>query len=518
MTLRMRLALCYGGLTGIVVVLTCGYSFAVHSRTHYDQLDQTLRSIAEHISGELGRSESPAQQDDVLVAANHLGVSARVFRRTDRVAASPPRAVTPGAPAAPQIDPWRLLAQPSVPAYSRIAALAPAEQASVSSPATFAVVVVPPVQGRYRALGDRPARWRVLVLPPRDKVPGLELMTSLALRDDSVRAFGHMMVATAIVSTFANFLLGWGIAGRALRPVATLTRAAADIADSRAFDRRVPFGPVRSGSPRIAGAARPRGDAATRGRRDASGAGDELERLAETINRMLASLQAAYAGQERFVADASHELRAPLSAVAGNLELLGRQLDDNERAIAVLEAQRGTQRLGKLIADLLSLARADSMAPLIAERLALDGIVAAAQRDAWALAGGRHLESVLRPGVVIMGNREELVQLALILLDNAVKFSPAGTPVSLRVERRADRAVLSVRDFGPGVPPAALPHVFDRFFRADAARTRTGAGAGLGLSIAKRIAVRHGASIILENAAGGGALATVSFPLASDNP
>ncbi|MBI3792039.1 MAG: HAMP domain-containing histidine kinase [Gemmatimonadetes bacterium] len=515
MTLRLRLALCYGGLTGIALALACAYSFAVHSRTHYDQLDDALRSAAGHIGGELARAANRAQQDDVLVAASHLGVSAQLLRRNGGALELVPG---PGATARdmPRVNPASLLQAPSEPAYPIIAALAPAEHPLTGEPFRLGIIAAITPRGNADAFRASPSRWRVLVDAPRADRPGLVIMSPLSQRDGSVRAFGRAMLATAVIGTLVTFLLGWTIAGRALRPVAALTDVAAEIATSRLLHRRVPSA-LRS-TQRVAPGSRaarpPHGRPADGLVADSTFVGDELERLADTMNRMLDSLQEAHAAQERFVADASHELRAPLSAVAGNLELLGRHLNDEERTLALDEAGQATHRLGKLVADLLALARTDAAAAPAVQQLSLAGVVQGAVHDARTLAAGRSVETIVRSDAQVSGDHDELVRLVLILLDNALKFSPTEAPVTLTVEAGPGRVDLVVTDAGPGIPPEALPFVFDRFFRADTSRSPSRGGTGLGLSIAKRIVERHGATIRIGNLPRRGVQVVVSFPLA----
>lgn len=516
MTLRLRLALCYGGLTGIALALACAYSFAVHSRTHYDQLDDALRSAAGHIGGELARAANRAQQDDVLAAASHLGVSAQLLRLHEGTLEL---VRGPGVAAGdvPVVDPGSLLQAPSEPAYPTIAALAPATPPPPGESFRLAVITAIAPRGGPDASRAHANRWRVLIDAPRAERPGLVIMTPLSQRDRSVRAFGRVMLATAVVGTLVTFLLGWTIAGRALRPVSALTDVAAEIAASRVPDRRVPSalstrrGGLASRVPPSTEVQRADGIVA-----DSVFVGDELERLAATMNRMLDSLEEAHAAQERFVADASHELRAPLSAVAGNLELLGRQLNDDDRSLALEEACRATRRLGKLVADLLTLARTDAAAPITMQPLSLAGVVQAAVRDARGLADERRVETIVRSDAQVSGDYDDLVRLVLILLDNALKFSPTEAPVTLTVEARTGSIDLVVTDAGPGVPPDALPFVFDRFFRADTSRSPSRGGTGLGLSIAKRIVERHGATIRIGNLPLRGAQVVVAFPRAAE--
>ncbi|MER3461905.1 MAG: hypothetical protein C4342_02495, partial [Armatimonadota bacterium] len=217
--------------------------------------------------------------------------------------------------------------------------------------------------------------------------------------------------------------------------------------------------------------------------------------------------------QKRFVSDASHELRAPLTAIQGNLELLQRfNLKKADRDIAVAEAVREATRLGRLVSDLLALARGDAGAAIRRDRVNLSEVVAEAVEEARHQANGRRLERALEREVWLRGNRDRLKQLAIILLENALKYS--GPDGQVRVELKTDgaQARLIVQDNGIGIAEADLPKVFERFFRADFSRQRDPGGTGLGLSIAKWVVEQHGGDIRLESELEKGTTAIVELP------
>jgi signal transduction histidine kinase len=282
-------------------------------------------------------------------------------------------------------------------------------------------------------------------------------------------------------------LAAWLVAGRALRPVAALTATAEAIARSRSFRRRVP----------------------------AEGGRDELGRLAATFNEMLGSLDGAYQAEQRFVADASHELRAPLTAIQANLELLERRPDlpPEARREAVAEAGREARRLAALVADLLALARADAGVALRREPVELDRVLLDAAAEARHLGRGPRLEVGALEPVAVQGDRDRLRQLLLILLDNALKYTPPAGQVTVGLRRDGTAAELFVRDTGVGIAPEHLARVFERFYRADAARARDPGGSGLGLPIARWIARQHGGDVSLASEPGRGTTATVRLPL-----
>jgi signal transduction histidine kinase len=260
----------------------------------------------------------------------------------------------------------------------------------------------------------------------------------------------------------------------------------------------------------------------------------------DTFNEMLESLESATQAQRRFVADASHELRAPLTTIQGNLAFLQRHLNElppEERRTMLADAHGEALRLAELVNDLLLLARADANADIPSEVQAteteerkgvqktqlveLDHAVLQLVRQLrrrLSLEGSTlsleigHIEPVR-----VQGDEESLRRVALILLDNAIKYTPGNNEegkgrVIVSVERINGQAVLRVRDTGIGIEPDSLPHIFERFYRADRARVRQ--GTGLGLSIAQTLVEHLGGRITAESTLGKGSTFNVWLPLA----
>jgi two-component system sensor histidine kinase CiaH len=231
--------------------------------------------------------------------------------------------------------------------------------------------------------------------------------------------------------------------------------------------------------------------------------------------RALVPIRESLRRQREFAADASHELRTPLSVVRGSIDHLERHPDASVASVgtALVDMKAEVDHMTGLVDDLLLLARADS-GTLEIERVPVDlgDIAASALGGLSALAAERtvHVELDAVPTAVV-GDPSRLRQLVTILADNAVRHSPPGGHVAVRVAPEARRVVLTVDDAGPGIDPAHLAHVFDRFWRAPGA---PGDGAGLGLSIAAWIAQSHGGTISAEDGPVGGARFRVSLPLA----
>jgi two-component system OmpR family sensor kinase len=314
--------------------------------------------------------------------------------------------------------------------------------------------------------------------------------------DSTIERLWLFIAAGVVGGVLLASLAGLAIANQAMRPIASLTATAGEIASTRDPSRRMPQ----------------------------PGVDDEVGELARTLDRMLRSLDAARAEREQtmqqqreFVADASHELRTPLTSVIANLELLQTSLpspESSEDHEMIDSALRSSRRMSRLVADLLLLARAD--AGRISERTDCDlaEIAGNAAAEVAPVAGGRRLNLDNGRPVPIHGNPDELHRMVVNLLDNAVRHTPDGSTIELRLEVDGDRATVEVADDGPGIPDGMREHVFDRFVRGSGpADTSIGGGTGLGLAIVRAVARSHGGEVKASQSPLGGALVTVTLPL-----
>jgi signal transduction histidine kinase len=241
----------------------------------------------------------------------------------------------------------------------------------------------------------------------------------------------------------------------------------------------------------------------------------EIAPLIDALNNLLLRLQAAFQTQRAFVADAAHELRSPLTAVRVQLQLLDRAPDEVARIEARGELGAAVDRAIHLVEQLLTLARneprasGDELTAVSLDTATADGIA-----DSHALAQTRGIDLRLdaTPGCLVRGDREALRVLVRNLVDNALRYTPAGGQVQVRVHPAGSATVLEVIDSGPGIPAPERERAFDRFFRRASAPE---GGSGLGLAIVRAIAERHGAQIELGDAPGGGLMVRVSFPTSS---
>lgn len=327
---------------------------------------------------------------------------------------------------------------------------------------------------------------------------GPRLGTVLAGADVGPTELGVQQLLTPIALVFpfsllVAWLLGSWIARRALEPLDQIITEVEEISDGRSLHRRLAQPMVR----------------------------DEFGRLAETLNQMMGRLERSFVALRRFTADASHELKTPLTVLRAGVERAVTTPNVPQETLVVLEETlQEVNRMTELVDALLTLARADEgRAPLAREMVDLRGVVHEVEETGELLAepGEVRIETdVPAEPVMLEVDRTRMRQLVMNLMTNAVKYTPAGGLVKISLAEQPHRVILAVSDTGIGIAPGDLPHIFDRFYRADVARTRTGerAGAGLGLAICRWIAEAHGGTIEVQSRPGRGTTFTVTLPRA----
>jgi heavy metal sensor kinase len=307
---------------------------------------------------------------------------------------------------------------------------------------------------------------------------------------EALDRFRLLLLFAAPLLLIAASAGGYWLSSRALSPVDEISRTAQRISIENLADR-LPVSPT----------------------------GDQLQRLAETLNAMFARLEAAVRRITQFTADASHELRAPVSLIRTTAEVAV-QRDDRtaqEYFEALQEILEESERTSQVVDSLMLLARADSGKKMLecAEADAC-AIVHEAVEQGEKLAHNHGLEfaaSLPNKPVAVKADSHALRRALLILIDNAVKYTPKGGSVRVNLEAIKNFAIVSVSDTGIGIAKSDLPHIFDRFWRADKARSREHGGAGLGLSIAKWIIETHWGSIDVESEPGKGSTFRVRLPI-----
>jgi heavy metal sensor kinase len=336
-----------------------------------------------------------------------------------------------------------------------------------------------PGLGRQRVLEGR-LRWE-------GQDHRVVIMASLEEVDNEMRSLLIALLTAVPIAVAVSAGVAYLLARKALAPVEQLRRSTQEITADH-LSRRLPV----------------------------ANPGDELGRLAQTINEMIGRLERSFAEVRRFTADASHELRTPLTAIRTEAEVAltraAPTADQQQLLGSILEE---CERLTRLTDQLLTLSREDAgVAHFVREPVDLQALVRGVAETMRPLADARGLRLNVEcgEGVEVCGDGARLRQVFFNLLDNAIKYTPTGGEIGVRTERRGRNVIVTVRDTGIGIPAEHLPRVFDRFYRVDKARSREQGGTGLGLSISQGIVAAHGGGISVESAVGKGATFTVILP------
>jgi heavy metal sensor kinase len=341
---------------------------------------------------------------------------------------------------------------------------------------------------------DSGTRMRALYTPvtqDRQVVGVIQAIRSLANLDRNLDQTRLLLLATGVLALTLVGFGAWWTTGRTLRTVDSIAATARRIELSQDLSQRIPHLP------------------------DAPD--DEMSRLVYTFNNMLARLDATFQAQKQFVADSSHELRSPLTVIKGNLELWRKARSEEDRQIAAAAIEQETARMTRLVENLLFLAQMEatpvrSAQPVLREPVELDSLLLMVYQQARAIGRGHQITLAHEDVVTVQGDRDQLQQLLLNLVDNAIKYTPTGGTISLGLYGAGDWARLEVSDTGIGIPTDDLPHIFDRFYRSDKARSRTMGGAGLGLAIVREVAEAHGGRVEVFSTPGEGTLFRVWLP------
>ncbi|GLV56828.1 two-component sensor histidine kinase [Dictyobacter sp. S3.2.2.5] len=347
-----------------------------------------------------------------------------------------------------------------------------------------------PWQGTVLSTSDQEVRLYSRTLTSAGKpLAVIQVGESLA----TLHALLHQLVA-ALLAVGALVLVScalgsYWLAGRSFAPMKQLAETASKI-QAGDLHQRVPVPPVR----------------------------DEMQYLALTLNRMLDSLDESFSRQRRFVADASHELRTPVTVIRNKADVaLKKSRTPQEYSIVLQGISAETERLSQLISDLLALARGDEgQAQFEHETVRLDTLIESVVANAEELAHKRNIRLSIQtlPPVTLLGDEARLIQMMLNLLDNAIRYTNPGGSVQVDLLVNVSEVQFIVQDTGIGIAPEHLPHIFERFYRADPSRTRTrSSGTGLGLSIVEWIVRKHEGSIEVSSQVGQGSCFIVHLPI-----
>jgi len=459
-SVRVRLTLWYVLLFGLLLLCFSAYVYLVLSQTLYERLDQSLLRAAQAVAGEFRSEEAESEEGAASAAAQALtelrlpGIYVAIFDGEQLLAST--------------FDGDQQIALPK-----GLLSLA-----TTDDHPTFRTVQGFDEEGARVAAISQHARGKdylvVTAEPLHDLVEQLE----------SIRRIFYLgFPASLLVAGIGGFIL----AKKSLAPVVAMSNQAERIS-ARNLHERLSVG----------------------------NKSDELGHLARVFNDLLARLDRSFESMREFMADASHELRTPLSIIRGEADVaLSQDRDAIEYKEALAIVQDESKRLSRIVDDMLALARADAEErPLEIEEFYLNDLVEECCKSASVLAVREGVSLTLdpTPDIAFRGDEVLVRRMFLNLLDNAIKYTPSGGSISVRLVAEAGNVKIIVSDTGIGIPADSAPHIFERFYRVDKARSRVDGGSGLGLAIARWVAEAHKGSIDLTCRPGHGSEFTVSLP------
>jgi signal transduction histidine kinase len=330
-----------------------------------------------------------------------------------------------------------------------------------------------------------PLQWRGQIIAI------LQVASSLEVVDTARKDLTDVLSIIWIVAVLFSGIVVWFTLGQTLKPLEAITETVEQINRADDLSRRIPY---------------------------LGSENDEIGNLVGSFNQTLERLEALFTSQQRLLADVSHELRTPLTVIKGNADLMRRMKSFDEESLMSIDQEAG--RLTRLVGGLLLLAQAESgKLALNMKRVELDLLVTEVFQEMSILAGSKvHVRLNEIDQVYVSGDRDRLKQVFINLVANAIQYTPQGGEVFLSLEKIGEQARLICRDTGPGIPAEDLPHIFERFYRAEKSRTRRETtGFGLGLSIANWIVERHGGRIEVNSQEGKGTTFAIWLPLYKNN-
>ncbi len=463
MPIRIRLTLWYIGLLGAILLLFCASLYFVLDFSLRHQVDQTLQDRAQQVI-------TAIQKQTVFDFS-----TGNLFLPEVNVFSSPATFIQVIQPDGRLVSASDNLGGQHIPLDADILA------ANLRGESTFKTVTI----------DNMPLRiYSTPIIFGHQVLGAVEVGQSLMHIETTLRYVLVFLTTGAISAVVLAALVGVFLARTALRPIEKISQTANQIVSGQDLKQRLP-------SPKT---------------------NDELAHLTETINHMLQRLDNFFQAQVRLSADVSHELRTPLTTIRGNIDLLRRNVgrshecatcryDELGESLTVMESE--LDRMSRLVADLLLLSQADAGLSLRMQPVELDTLILDVYRQTRGIANGVNIQLGHEDQALIQGDPDRLKQLLMNLLLNAIRYTPPAGHVTLSLYRESEWVRVQVTDTGRGIAPTDLPHIFERFYRAE---NNSQTGSGLGLSIAQWIAQVHGGQITVSSEVDQGAVFTLWLP------
>jgi len=454
---RVQLTIWYVTFVAVLLVTFTIFLYTLISRNLYAQLDAALSrqvtTAAGLFKGELAEppGEAVSAASEVVSEMRWNNSALAIFKGDQLLAATEPKRSK------------ELIAMAVIPD-------------ATTSPTLVWVPELGPKRARVAmvSIAIDGLEYRIVAFAPLDSIS--------SQLSDLRRIFCIVLPLTLFAAGLGGFLL----VTRSLAPVVTMSKQAEEISD-RNLHRRLQIGTAT----------------------------EELSRLATSFNELLGRLDRSFETMKRFTADASHELRTPLAVIRGEVDVVlahDRQPEEYKQSLRIVQDE--AKRLSRLVDDLLSLSRADAgQRGVLVEEFYLNDLIEECCRSVQTLAAARNIQLICPPldDISYRGDEELMRRLVFNLLDNAIRYTPPGGKVSVRLDNDGYRQRIMVSDTGIGIPAEAVSHVFERFYRVDKARSRREGGFGLGLAIVKWIAESHNGSVELTSSPEGGSTFTVTL-------
>ena len=453
MSLRLRLTLTYVVLLVLALTAFGFMGYVIAARRIYGGVDDTLSARSELVTDRLGPLSGPVTAEGVQASRQQLAEESSLD--TIIQVRDPGGAVLYSS-----LGPDRSL---------------PPSRGGIPSDSLY---LSRKVQGQRLRILYQP------VIQDGQLLAVVEVGQSLKETDQALDEIRYVFIFGGLGVMLITIVSAYALSGRALNPVRQVSQLARDIERTADFSRRLP-------APR---------------------AGGEMKELISTFNAMIERVERTLVGQLAFLADSSHELRRPLTVLRTNIDILkepGLPPEERETCVAEMTAEAGA--MSRLLSDLLLLSR-DKKQAIAHEPVDYTALCQQAAARLGAQDDHHELRADVAPDVQVMGDKERLAQMLWNLLDNALHYTPAGGRIELRLQRLDGLAHVEIRDSGVGIRDEDLPHIFERFYRGQAARAVRSEGSGLGLAIVKYVAEAHGGSVSISSRAGEGTIAVADLP------